>query len=219
MSSPLDNPWVQRSYRAQYRSLLDELGIRAGQRVLDVGSGMGFLKPLVRDRGAEYTGIEADPAAYAMACKLYGPEGFVTGYFPQAMDAGSFDVILALSCVDEVPAKAEFLRGVAERLERGSGVAYIAVRNRRFFVNRFKNEKTMASRSARARVSLTDLGPEEWESLFGDSGLSIVEKGKFWRPWLTGFSAIGVRNVLYRLYSACMPREHSYMLAYKLKTT
>lgn len=214
MTHELQHPLIQRSYRRQYKSLLDELRVGKGARVLDIGSGLGFLKALVQARGATYIGIEPDAASIESAKALYGSEGFVLGFFPEAAPAQRFDVALVLSCVDEVPDKAGFLRGLKAHLEPGTGVGYIAVRNRAFFVNRFKTEATMAGRSQRARIK--DLSAPEWEALIEASGLRVSEQGKFWRPWLTGFSFTGLKNVAYRLISLVGPRRGSYMLYYKI---
>lgn len=217
MGHTLANPSIQQSFQREYRRLLTQLRIQPGQRVLDIGSGVGFLKPMVHQLGAQYAGIEPSDDAYAAACSLYGEEGFVCGYFPQDLHAGKFDHILVLSCVDEVPERGPFLVGLRERLVPGRGTAYIAVRNKAFFINWFKNDWTMARSSARARISLQDLTDAQWQSLLRDSGLEIVEQGKFLRPWFTGWSAAGMKNVLYRLFSHLLPRRCSYMLYYRVK--
>jgi SAM-dependent methyltransferase len=212
----LQNPIIQNSYLRQYVALLDELDIKSGSRVLDIGSGLGFLKPLVNDLGATYVGIEPDRVSFESACVLYGNQGFLNGFFPEVAPDEFFDVVLALSCVDEVPDKAGFLSNMRSRLEPGHGIGYIAVRNSAFFVNRFKTEKRMSNRSERSRISTNDLSAAEWEALISASGLIICEQGKFWRPWLTGLSFIGLKNIAYRLISMVVPRTQSYMLYYKI---
>ena len=217
MAHVLQDQRIQRSFQRQYDALLTELGLRADQRVLDIGSGVGFLKPMVAARGASYTGIEPDKSAFAAASALYGPQGYLCGFFPQAAPQDRYDLILVLSCVDEVPDRSSFLQGLRARLTPGSGLAYIAVRNRSFFVNRLKTERAMAGRSERSRISLSDLTDAQWQALLANCGLQVVECGKFWRPWFTGFSSTGARNVLYRLVSHVVPRPHSYMLYYKVR--
>lgn len=212
----LQIPIIQNSYLRQYVALLNELDIKSGSRVLDIGSGLGFLKPLVNDLGATYVGIEPDRVSFESACVLYGNQGYLHGFFPEAAPDEFFDVVLALSCVDEVPDKAGFLSNMRSRLEPGHGIGYIAVRNGAFFVNRFKTEKRMSNRSERSRISTNDLSAAEWEALIAANGLRICEQGKFWRPWLTGISFVGLKNIAYRLISMVVPRAQSYMLYYKI---
>jgi SAM-dependent methyltransferase len=209
------HPIIQWFYQKQYAPLLDELRVGAGTRVLDIGFGTGFLKTLVHARGAAYLGIEADEAAYESAAALYGREGYIQGRFPQEAPAGRADIIFVLSCLDEVPEKAGFIAGMKSRLEPGHGVAGVAVRNRAFFVNRFKTERIMVGRSERARIK--DLSAEEWEKLFITSGLHIATRKKFLRPWLTGFTFTSLKNLVYRLISMVVPCAQSYMLYYLVK--
>lgn len=212
----LQNHRIQNSYMRQYIALLNELNIKSGSRVLDIGSGLGFLKPLVTARGATYIGIEPDRVSFEAACALYGHHGYLHGFFPEVAPDEYFDVVLALSCVDEVPDKAGFLSNMRNRIDPRHGIGYIAVRNRSFFVNRFKTEKRMSNRSERSRISINDLSAAEWEALIAANGLIVREKGKFWRPWLTGISFIGIKNIAYRLISIVLPRTQSYMLYYKI---
>lgn len=213
----LQSSIIQKSYLRQYETLLNELSIGSGSRVLDIGSGLGFLKPLVQIRGGSYIGIEPDRISYESACSLYGSKGYIHGFFPEAAPKELFDTILVLSCVDEVPDKAGFLLSMKSYLEPGHGVAYIAVRNGAFFINRFKTESRMSNRSERSRLSTHDLSSYEWEELFNTYGLLICEQGKFWRPWLIGISKTGFKNIAYKIFSFFMPRTQSYMLYYKIK--
>jgi SAM-dependent methyltransferase len=215
----LKNTIIQKSYLRQYMALLSELHIKSGSRVLDIGSGLGFLKPLVNVRGATYVGIEPDRVSFESACVLYGHQGYLHGFFPEVAPEEFFDVVLALSCVDEVPDKYGFLSNMRSRLEPGLGIGYIAVRNSAFFINRFKTEKRMSNRSERSRISKNDLSAAEWEAIIVASGMRICEQGKFWRPWLTGISFTGLKNIAYRLISMIVPRTRSYMLYYKIMVT
>lgn len=213
----LQHPLIQKSYIKQYDSLLDGLEISSDFQVLDIGSGLGFFKSLVIRRGAEYVGIEPERSSYEAACRIYGGSGYLNGFFPGDCPSVKFDVVLVLSCIDEVPNKMEFLSGLRDRLNPDTGVAYIAVRNSNFFIYRFKSARNMANRSERARITATDLSSHEWQELIEAAGLKICEKGKFWRPWLTGFSFVGLKNVIYKLLSMIVPCKYSYMLYYKVK--
>jgi SAM-dependent methyltransferase len=212
----LENKKIQDSYRKQYQPLLSSLNVVTGTKVLDIGSGLGFIKPMIESRGGIYLGVEPDKASYDAACELYGHEGFIMGFFPDAISINKFDLILVLSCVDEVPDKLRFLEGIRLILDQGDCKAYIAVRNKSFFVNRFKTTEVMKGRSARSLIGARDLKSTEWENLFQSSGLVIIEKGKFLRPWITGFKIVGIKNIAYKLLSIILPVNYSYMLYYIL---
>lgn len=210
----LKNIKIQDSYRKQYQILLSRLNVVTGTKVLDIGSGLGFIKPMVESKGGIYLGVEPDKASYDAACELYGHDGFIMGFFPEAIPINKFDLILVLSCVDEVPDKLRFLEGIRLILDQGDCKAYIAVRNKSFFVNRFKTSKMMKGRSARSLIGAQDLTPTAWENLFQLSGLVVIDKGKFLRPWITGFTITGLKNIAYKIMSLILPLNYSYMLYY-----
>jgi SAM-dependent methyltransferase len=208
---------VQISYKKQYDLMLKNLGVTSGKQILDIGSGIGFLKPMVNAKHASYIGIEPDRASFDAACQLYGSECFISGFFPEAAPQKIYDIVLALSCVDEVPNKIKFLEEVLLLIKKSEGIAYIAVRNGDFFINRFKTKKMMEGRSERAIIGSQDLTFDEWKSLFVTIGFDIYDYGKFWRPWLIGFTFIGVKNIFYKIISMLVSTKYSYMLYFKIK--
>jgi hypothetical protein len=62
--------------------------------VLDIGSGLGFFKSLVIRRGGDYLGIEPECSSYEAACRIYGNNGYVNGFFPDDCPLVKFDVVL-----------------------------------------------------------------------------------------------------------------------------
>lgn len=216
MNHELQHPIIQSSYINRYASLTEELSVLFDTKVLDIGSGLGFMKPLVQSKGGSYLGIEPDTQSFEAAGYLYGQNDYLSGYFPDVLDDQLFDVILILSCVDEVLDKLKFLTGVKNHLTPQTGVAYIAVRNGNFFINKFKNRNHIATRSERSQIAAQDLNDAQWMSLFRKTGLLPVEVGKFKRPWIIGLSFVGVKNIAYRLISIFLPRAYCYMLYYKI---
>jgi hypothetical protein len=211
------HPIVQRSYINQYDSLLKKIKISKSSKVLDIGSGLGFMKPLVLNYGSSYVGIESDLNTYNIACKLYGENGFIHGYFPTSLQSQLYELIFVLSCVDEVDDKSTFLKELKLRLYPGVGEAHIAVRNGGFLINRFKYEFIISKLSKRAQISASDIRAKEWSELIESSGLQIIEIDKFWRPWIIGFSFIGLKNILYKIISYLLPIKYSYMIIYKCR--
>jgi SAM-dependent methyltransferase len=51
------------------------LGLRPGERVLDVGCGSGVFAPIARAAGATCVGVDASPAMVAIARRRHGREG------------------------------------------------------------------------------------------------------------------------------------------------
>src|SRR6476661_9836620 len=83
---------------------LDETGLlRAGARVLEIGSGRGVLLKTLRQRGTEVVGIEPSDALSTEAIRLHGPlpiarmSGTSLG-FPNA----AFDVVISFDVFEHI---------------------------------------------------------------------------------------------------------------------
>ena len=62
---------IQFLYRLNYRAFIRE-NIEKNDHVLEIGSGLGFMKPLVIAEGAFYKGIEPIESVHKISKKLYG---------------------------------------------------------------------------------------------------------------------------------------------------
>lgn len=84
-----------------HAAVLGATGVRPGTTVLDVGCGTGSFARAAADRGARVTGIDADPAAVALAAARV-PEGTFT--VADALDPppGPFDVVAAVQVLMHV---------------------------------------------------------------------------------------------------------------------
>ncbi|MFG3437423.1 class I SAM-dependent methyltransferase [Nonomuraea sp. NPDC047897] len=87
-----------------YRPLLDHVArvaaVRAGERVLDVGTGTGALAVRLARAGAEVTGVDLAPALVETARRLAGAEGLPVRYEvgdAEALPYGdaAFDVVVS----------------------------------------------------------------------------------------------------------------------------
>ena len=103
--------------------LVRQAGIRAGERVLDVGCGTGALVLLVarEEPGAELTGIDPDPRALDLArrkaARARVKARFDRGYCQELpYEAGSFDVVLSSMMIHHLPT--EVKRGLFREVAR-----------------------------------------------------------------------------------------------------
>ena len=146
-----------------------------------------------------------------LAKKLYGDGGLINESFPaDKIYNKKFDIIIALSCLDKICKKEVFLECVKKNLKKNS-ILYIAVRNQAFILNRLKpifNTKKQV---------IPDLDLMEYKKLFTKKEFKIISDGKFFRPWITGFNLIGVKNLIYKVISKILPKNISYMLYFKLR--
>lgn len=100
-----------------------------GSRVLDIGFGEGFGSEALRDAGAEYVGIELDPAMVAHANERYGPHFHVYDGSTIPFPDGAFDLVLMLQVIALIPDPGVVLREIA-RVLAPRGQALISTPNR-----------------------------------------------------------------------------------------
>ena len=89
-----------------------------GARLLDVGSGPGFLLDAARAEGFQPEGIEPDANTVAAAAARGAPVRH--GYFPDALEPGErFDVIVFNDVIEHIPDLAAALKACADHLTPG----------------------------------------------------------------------------------------------------
>lgn len=87
-------------------------------RLLDVGSGPGFL--LAQARGVGYRAEGVEPDANTVEAARAGGETVRHGYFPDVLEPGeTFDVIVFNDVLEHIPALDAALRASVERLSPG----------------------------------------------------------------------------------------------------
>jgi len=110
--------------------VLDLLGLRPGERVLDVGAGQGVLAPRVVSAGAHYVGVDASPRMVELARKRHGRAGrFLVGDARSLRDVelgGRFDAaVFLLSLQDMEPLDAVIGQAAKSLGDRGRLVVFM----------------------------------------------------------------------------------------------
>jgi tocopherol O-methyltransferase len=116
------------------QTLVREAGIRGGERVLDVGCGMGGSSIyLAKTLGCDVTGVTLSPVQRgwaAMAARLNGvgrkTRFLATDAETVQLEPESFDVVWSVECTEHLFDKPAFFRRVAEWLRPGGQVAICA---------------------------------------------------------------------------------------------
>jgi ubiquinone/menaquinone biosynthesis C-methylase UbiE len=141
-------PAMLEVYREMYRNLRPELAgfldrwraascsldqarvgpaFAPGQRVLDVGCGLGGFLRFLRERTrVDVLGIDFDPTCRAMARELHGVEVDSGELAAQGYSDASFDVVTSYQCLEHVYDPRALLREMA-RVTRPGGTLHIDV--------------------------------------------------------------------------------------------
>ena len=101
----MDNPLkYSLTTRFKDRHILRLLAPRAGERVLDVGCGIGYLSGLAREAGARVYGVDMSPDALKSGIDMVGRQAFSCASadrlpFPD----GVFDKVMFADVIEHVP--------------------------------------------------------------------------------------------------------------------
>lgn len=201
---------ISSAYRSTYRNFVRKRVVN-GDAVLDIGSGTGFLKPLVVGQGASYFGIEPRTDIYKTAIELYGKDNYENSLLVENTTATKFSKVFALTVLDEVLEKRLFLETVATYADQDTKF-YFAVRNAGSPLRR----STRVSSNINGTL-IEDLPLDAWLTLLEGSGFEVVKIDKFIRPLITGFSRSGFKAVLLRIAFYIFPLEKTYMLLFTFK--
>ncbi len=154
--------------------LARRLGIKNGDRVLDVACGTGEWLKAALGAGAEVAGIDLSEKAVEF-CRRDNPAGrfYCQGAEELPFEAGYFDLVSCLGSLEHFPDKAGSLAEMARVLRPGGGLL-LSVPNSEFIGYR----TGLYRGTNQARVIETPLRIAQWESLGCGAGLELREKWK-----------------------------------------
>jgi hypothetical protein len=210
MSISISTKLLHLSYMVTYKKMLSKI-INAGDKVLDVGSGIGFAKPLVTGRNALYKGVEPRKNVFEQAVEIYGAPGFSNSLLLENATFEAFDKVICFTVLDEVQDKEAFLK-VIKSYSHSKTEYYISVRNSDFPLRRSKTVHSTIDGSP-----LQDLGIDEWVLIFEENEFLIEDLSKFQRPVYVGISFSGLKTFLLTILYFMFPLHKSYILLFKLK--
>lgn len=199
-------------YQAEFRSELIEAN--ESQNLLDIGSGIGVLKSVSEQYRLDYLGIEPSSSSYCYSANRFGKEFFLHSNLENAHEnlismkknVSPFDIVVAVSCLDEVNDKLRFLAVLKSFCHKKTRV-FLIVRNKSFPLVAFRRNK----------MAVEDLTYYQWKELFIEAGFEIQFVKKSFRPWINSLNMTLAPNFLYRIASAFLPVRNSYMLKFQLK--
>ena len=85
ISRGMKSKLIQYIYQLTYYRVIKEL-TKGRNNILDIGSGLGFLKPIAEKLNVNYFGIEPRNEAFIFQKNRYGNDGFTKGYFPTDLE-------------------------------------------------------------------------------------------------------------------------------------
>jgi SAM-dependent methyltransferase len=105
-------------------ALLDAARVTAGKRLLDVGTGSGNVAALAVERGAETTGVDAEPSMVELAGRRVPGATFRRAVLPDLpFTDATFDAAVANFVINHVGAPAAALAGMRRVVRPGGRVA------------------------------------------------------------------------------------------------
>jgi len=91
--------------------------VRPGEKVLDVGCGMGAMAyDVAQEKGARVVGIDLNTDSIAMACERHSHPNvqYIVGDVLKDLPEGVFDVVILSNVLEHLPERAVFLRRLLE---------------------------------------------------------------------------------------------------------
>jgi len=158
-----DGRWVRVAER-----LRDEYGITAGSRVLDIGSGKGFLLHDLRQviPGVEVFGL--DISAYGIALSMDDVRARLVRGTAAALpfESAAFDVVTCINTIHNLPRDQckQAVREI-ERVKRPGGHSYVQV-------DSWLTEEQHQKFERWQLTAQTYFAPAGWRALFAEAGYS-----------------------------------------------
>lgn len=183
----------------------------AGRVWLDIGCGYGHLAPVIKQINYTYVGRDLSPHKVAAANDTYPNYDIAIGSLDDALSEGEFDVISAITVIDEIDNKSKFLNACRDHLCR-EGVLLMAVRNR----TRFFSRKPVINEAT--QETTYDLNLDEWIAVLGEARFSILQITPFVRFVTPGLQfkswIVWLKNLLINCSTGLLPLRQQYMLLF-----
>jgi SAM-dependent methyltransferase len=113
--------------------ILRELRIPPGARILEIGSGLGYLVYALAEAGYRAEGWDVSPTAVAAATQRFGPHFTVQDANVIAPStAGQFDVVIFTSFIEHVRDPVDFVRAAKALLAPGGSIV-LTTDNKSYF--------------------------------------------------------------------------------------
>jgi ubiquinone/menaquinone biosynthesis C-methylase UbiE len=175
--STTDEPMQVPVQVAAYRLILDRY-IQPGDRLLDVGFGLGYGLQILSPKAAYLTGVDIDPKAVKAAQKLVGAiPGLreLRNYNGQSLpfEPASFDVLTCVDVLEHVP---DYLSLLKEMLRVASRLVVVSTPNRR-------PENTLPNGKPKNPWHLREWSYQEFDSLLRQLPGVQVEWNFLDGPW------------------------------------
>jgi len=153
------------SHKKRFEIARELLQIKPGEKILDYGTGDGYMLPLLSEAGAITCGFEPDPGLAGQAIsRLHGyPEIVIVGDV-SALQANSFDKICCLEVMEHLP-EPILIEALSQmrRILKVGGVCVISVPIETGFAGLAKNIVRLMLRQTHQKTTLALL----WRIFFG----------------------------------------------------
>jgi SAM-dependent methyltransferase len=190
------------------RSNLQALQIAAGDRVLDVGCGLGLTGLYLAEQGASPIGIDIS----SKACRLARGSG---GYLATAQASAellpfaalSFDTAVFMGTLEHFVDPAKALREAIRVLRPGAQLAFV-VPNSSFFLFRFLGGTGQPHEVPRSYEGWHQLFEAEGltiDTVYRDVGPKVADVGRLLRSWIRS---------LVLFFSNLMPLRYTYQFVF-----
>ena len=137
---------LEEAQRRKYEFVVEQLGIKKGSKVLDLGCGWGgWLKYLRDNVGAEGIGVNLSDGQVA-ACRENGLNAFIKdARYVKPEDYGTFDAITAFGSFEHVASVKDYLNGKQDEVydDYFKHVANLLAKGGRFYMQSMVFEKNM----------------------------------------------------------------------------
>jgi cyclopropane-fatty-acyl-phospholipid synthase len=127
---------LEQAQRRKHDYVAEQIGLREGRRMLDLGCGWGPLLAFARSRGAEGVGVTLS-SAQAAACRRHGLDVHIKDARHVDRDTfGSFDAVASLGAFEHFCSPEDYQAGRQEEIYRGlfENVASVLPDRGRFYL-------------------------------------------------------------------------------------